>query len=118
MMRVSLSPRGEQAGLLLLEPQTGFTSGLPAVERKKEPITDGPPAVQAINEAVAEARHNPETARSRLALASDGRRDPESLECLRATFAKEGIPSEVLSHDQPDRPFACLRLNDELSDSF
>ena len=90
-------------GLLLLEPQTGFTGGLPAVERKKEPITDGPPAVQAINEAIAEARHNPETARSRFALvASDGRRDPKSLERRRATFAKEGIPSEFLSHYQLD----------------
>jgi hypothetical protein len=37
-------------------------------------------------------RHDPETARSLFALASYGRRDPASLEQLRATFAKEGIP--------------------------
>jgi hypothetical protein len=97
-----LRQRGEQAGLFLPEPQTGFTSGLPAVERKKEPINYWQQAVQAINEAVAEARHNPETARSLFALASYGRRDPESLDRLRATFAKEGIPSEFLSHYQPD----------------
>ena len=42
----------------------------------------------AINEAVAEARHNPETARSLFALASYGRRDPESLESLRITIAR------------------------------
>jgi hypothetical protein len=97
-----LSPRGEQAALFLAEPQTGFTNSLPAVERKKEPIHDWQQAVQAINEAVAEARHNPETARSLFALASYGRRDPESLDRLRVTFAKEGIPSEFLSHYQPD----------------
>lgn len=97
-----LSPRGEQAALFLAEPQTGFTNSLPAVERKKEPINYWQQAVQAINEAVAEARHNPETARSLFALASYGRRDPESLDRLRVTFAKEGIPSEFLSHYQPD----------------
>ncbi len=43
------------------------------------------------------------------ALASYGRRDPASQEQLRATFAKEGIPPEFLSHYEPDGPFACLR---------
>ena len=57
--------------------------------------------VKAINDAVAEARH-----------------DPESLERLRATFTKEGIPPEFLSHYVPDGPFACLRQNDGLSDNF
>ena len=97
-----LSPRGEQAALFLPEPQTGFTNGLPADERKQEPINYWQQAVKVIDEAVAEARHNPETAHSLFALASFGRRDPESLDRLRATFAKEGIPSEFLSHYQPD----------------
>ncbi|HOI65608.1 MAG TPA: transposase, partial [Thiomonas arsenitoxydans] len=61
---------------------------------------------------------NPETARSLFALASYGRRDPASLEQLRATFAKEGIPPEFLSHYEADGPFACLRQNDGLSDKF
>jgi hypothetical protein len=68
--------------------------------------------------AIIEARHNPETARSLFALASYGRRDPASLEPLRATFSREGIPPEFLSHYEPDRPFACLRQNDGLSDNF
>ncbi len=51
-------------------------------------------------------------------LASYGRRDPESLERLRATFTKEGIPRSFLSHYEPEWPFAGLRLNDGLSDSF
>jgi hypothetical protein len=51
-------------------------------------------------------------------LASYGRRDPASLEQLRATFAKEGIPPEFLSHYEPAEPFACLRQNDGLSDKF
>jgi hypothetical protein len=58
---------------------------------------------------VAEARHNPEAARSLFALASYGRRrDPDSLMQLRATFAEEGIPPEYLSHYQPDEPLTCL----------
>lgn len=96
-----LSPRGEQADLFLPEPQTGFTNGLPADERKKEPINYWQEAVKAINEVVAEAKHNPETARSLFTLASYGRRDHESLEELRAMFAKEGIPPEFLSHYVP-----------------
>jgi hypothetical protein len=113
-----LLPRGEQAALFLTEPQTGFTHGLPAKERKQEPVNYWQEAVKAINDAVAEARHNPETARSLFAVASFGRRDPESLERLRATFTKEGIPPEFLSHYVPDGPFACLRQNDGLSDKF
>ena len=31
----------------------------------------------------------------------DGRRDPESLERLRPTFANEGIPLDFLSHYKP-----------------
>ncbi|MXS85459.1 hypothetical protein ABO04_05925 [Nitrosomonas sp. HPC101] len=75
-------------------------------------------AVQAINESIIEARHNPETARSLFELASYGRHDPASLEQLRATFAKEGIPPEFLSHYKPDGSFAYLRKNDGLSDNF
>lgn len=97
-----LRPRGEQAALFLPEPQTGFTNGLPADERKKEPVNHWQAALQAIDEAIAEARHNPETARALFRLASSGRRDPESLERLRVTFAKEGIPLEFLSHYVPD----------------
>ena len=111
-------PRGEQAALFLTEPQSGFTNGLPAKVAKQEPVNYWQEAVKAINDAVVEARHNPETARSLFAVASFGRRDPESLERLRATFAKEGIPPEFLSHYEPDGPFACLRQNDGLSDKF
>jgi hypothetical protein len=92
-----LTPRGEQARLLLPEPQTGFTNGLSANERKPDPVNYWQRAVQAIDEAIAEARHNPETARSLFALASYGRRDPVSLEQLRATFAMEQIPLEFLT---------------------
>ena len=113
-----LSARGEQAELFLPEPQAGFTNGLPAGERKQEPVNYWQQAVKAIDEAIIEARHNPETARSLFVLASFGRRDADSLERLRVTFAKEGIPLEFLSHYVPDGPFACLSLNDGLSDKF
>ena len=78
----------------------------------------GQEAAKALNEAVAEARHNPKAARSLFAVASYGRRDPASLEQLRVMFASKGIPMEFLSHYVPFEPFACLRLNDGLSDKF
>lgn len=111
-----LSPLGEQGTLFLPESQTAFTNGLPVVECKTEPVNYWQDAVKAINEAVAEARHNPQTARSLFTVASFGRRDPESLERLRVTFTKEGIPPEFLSYYVPDGLFACLRQNNELSD--
>lgn len=113
-----ISPRGELAKLFWQEPRTGFTIGLPAVEREKEPVNYWQEAIKAINEAFAEARHNPETARSLFNVASWGRRDPESLQNLRDMFVKEGIPSEFLSHYAPEEPFACLRQNDGLSDKI
>ena len=113
-----LSPRGELATLFRSEPQTEFTNGLPAVERKKEPVNYWQQALKAINDAIIEARHDSEIARSLFAMASFGQRDPESLERLRVTFTKEGIPPEFLSHYEPDGPFTCRRLNDGLSDKF
>ena len=114
-----VSPHGEQAGLFLPEPQTGFTNGLSADERKNAPIDYWQEAFKAIKEAVAEARHNPETARSLFALAAYGRRrDSDSMMQLRTTFAEGGIPLEYLSHYEPDKPFAFLRINDGLSDKF
>ena len=113
-----ISPPGEQAKLFWPEPQTGFTSGLPPKAPKPDTVNHWQRAVQAIDEAIIEARHNPETARSLFALASYRRRDPVSLERLRATFAKEGIPPEFLSHYEPAGPFACLSQNDGLSDKF
>ena len=96
-----LSPHGEQATLFLSEPNTGFTNGLTTAERKKEPVNHWQEAVKALNEAVAEVRHNAERARSLFALFAFGRRDSESLERLRVMFAKEGIPPEFLSHYVP-----------------
>jgi hypothetical protein len=114
----ALFPRGEHAPLFLAEPQTGFTNGLPEKKPKPEPVNHWQRAAQAIGEAIIEARHNPETARSLFTLASYGRRDPESLERLRLTFANEGIPLEFLSHYEPCTPFAYRSQNDGLSDKF
>ena len=111
-------PHGERAALFLLEPQTGFTNGMPEKKRKPEPIDHWREAIKALNEAIAEARHNCETARSLFTLASYGRRDPESLDRLRDTFAQEGIPPEFLSHYVPREPFAFLSMNDGLSDKI
>ncbi len=114
----ALLPRGEHVALFLTEPPTGFTNGLPEKKPKPQPVNHWQRAAQAIGEAIMEARHNPETARSLFALASYGRRDHESLERLRLTFANEGIPLEFLSHYEPCTPFACLSQNDGLSDKF
>lgn len=118
MEKRAVSPRGEKAKLFWQEPRTAFTIGHPAVDRKKEPVNHWQEAMKAINEAFAEARHNPETAHTPFNLASWNRRDPESLQDLRDMFVKEGIPSEFLSHYVPEAPFAFLRQNDGLSDKI
>ena len=111
-------PHGGLGALFLSEPQTGFTNGLPEKKRKPEPVDHWQEAVKALNEALAEARHNRESARSLFTLVSYGQRDPESLDRLRATFAQEGIPPEFLSHYVPNGPFAFLSMNDGLSDKI
>jgi hypothetical protein len=111
-----LRSQGEQAELFIPEPQTGFTTGISVVQKNIEPADHWKEAIEAINEAVVDARHNPATARSLFALASYGQRDPESLARVRAIFAENGIPPEFLSHYIPDGPFTFIRLNDGLSD--
>lgn len=91
----TISPPGEFATLFRQEPQTGFTNGLAASERKTEP---GHYLQAAIDEAIDEARYDPESARSLFDLASRGERDSESLQRLRDMFVKNGIPSDFLSH--------------------
>jgi DNA invertase Pin-like site-specific DNA recombinase len=113
-----ISPPGEQAKLFWTEPQAGFSSGLPAKAPKPEPINYWQRAVQAI----IEARHNPETARALLALASHGLRELASLEQLRATDLQRdaliavGVDAAHLYEDhasgkREDRPglAACLK---------
>src|SRR5690606_37959705 len=113
-----LHSHGDQANLFMPEPQTGFTTGISVVHKNIEPAGHWKEAIEAINEAVVDARHNPETARSLFALASYGQRDPESLARVRAMFAENGIPPEFLSHYVPDGPFTSIRSNDGLSDWF
>jgi hypothetical protein len=100
-----LAPRGEQAELFLQEPQIEFTTGLPADMQQKKLINHWQKAMQAINEAIVAARRDPDTARSLFALASYGRRDPASLEHLRAMFSEMRIPLDFLSHYDPNEPF-------------
>lgn len=100
-----LAPRGEQAELFLPEPQAEFTNGLPADEQQKKLINHWQEAMRAINEAIVEARRDPETARSLFALVSCGRRDSASLEHLRAMFSEMRIPLDFLSHYDPNGPF-------------
>ncbi|AWK15112.1 TniQ family protein (plasmid) [Candidatus Fukatsuia symbiotica] len=94
-----LSPYGEQAELFLTEPQTKFINGLqPTDTGKNEPINYWREAAKAIEEAIIEARHNPEAARSLFWLASYGQHDPDYLKQLHALFTEVKIPLEFLSH--------------------
>lgn len=93
-----VSPRGDQAELFLPEPQIGFTNDQPADNQDKESTDSWQKMVKAIQEEIAEAKHNPEVARSLFSVASYGRRDPDFLENLRTTFIESGIPPEFLSH--------------------
>ncbi|KLU16105.1 MULTISPECIES: TniQ family protein [Xenorhabdus] len=102
-----LNPYGKQADLFLPEPQSDFTNGLPTNGNKRS-LNPWQNLTDALNAAVAEARHNPDTARSLC--------DPESLEKLRTLFVEVGIPLEFVSHFNPDEPFTSLRINDGLSD--
>ena len=113
-----LNAAGEFADLFVQEPQREFTNGLPVHVGSEEPVNYWQKAAEAIEEAVLDARHNPETARSLFRLASYGRNDPASLEQLRAIFAKEQIPAEFLLHYEPAEPFTCHTLSNGLSDSF
>lgn len=94
----ALLPNGKHAALFLTEPQTSLANSLSQQRSKPEPVNHWQRATQALNEVIIEAQQSPQTARSLFALASYGRRDPESLERLRLTFANEGIPLDFLSH--------------------
>jgi hypothetical protein len=111
-----LNAAGEFAGLFVQEPQTEFTNGLLVRVGSEEPVNYWRKAAEAIEEAVLDSRHNPETARSLFRLASYGRSDPASLEQLRAIFAKEQIPAQFLLHYESAEPFTCLTLKNGLSD--
>ena len=113
-----LNAGGEFAGLFLPEPHVEFTNGLQADARAKDPVNYWQKSAKAIEDAILEARHNPETARALFQLASYGRHDPASEERLLAIFAKEQIPTEFLLHYEPKEPFTCLTLNNALSDNF
>ncbi len=92
-----LDAAGEFAGLFVQEPQREFTNGLPVRVGFEEPANYWRKAAEAIEKAVLDARHNPETARSLFGLASYAQNDHDSLEQLRAIFAKVQIPAEFLS---------------------
>ena len=86
------------------EPQREFTNGLPVHVGPEEPVNYWRKAAKAIEEAVLDARHNPETARSLFRLASYGRNDPASLEQVRAIFAKSKFQSNfcyIMSQQSP-----------------
>jgi len=101
-----LVPGGEQAELLFLtKPESEIIYGLPVDQQKKKSIDRWQAVTLALNEAILEAQRNPAEARSLFALASYGRRDPASLELLRATFAEMQIPLEFLSHYNLNEPF-------------
>ena len=108
-----ISPPGEHAKLFWSEPQTRFTSGLPAKAPKPEPVDHWQRVIQAIDEAIIEARHNPETARSLFALAFmvGATRFPWN-SC--APPSRRKASPEFLSHYEPSLPFAYLRQNDRL----
>ncbi len=101
-----VSPLGEQGELFLPEPQAGFTIGQPTLWYKKVQFTSLQKALRACDEAIAEARRNPETARSLFMIAAHGRRDARTLTYLRGLFDEMGVPPEYLSHLFTEEPFA------------
>ena len=104
-----ISPPGEQAKLFWSEPQTGFTSGLPTKAPKPEPINHWQRTVRPSMRPSLKRGTTPTDGTLAVRVGFLWSARPASLEQLRATFAKEGIPLEFLSHYEPDGPFACLR---------
>ena len=91
-----LSPSGEQSTLFLPEPMTRLTNDLSVDNRLERPTNHWQETFKVIDQTIAEARYNPDTARSLFALASCGRRDPGQLEKVRITFASLKIPLDIL----------------------
>lgn len=114
----AITPSGEHADLFYPIPHNGFTNGLIPEKRQMELHSIWQGTVEAIKEALVEAKHNPEIACFLFALASYGRHNPEHLSSLREIFASEGIPPEFLSHYVPDGPFTCRRISDGINDNF
>lgn len=94
----------EQAELFVPEPQTGFTASFPLAQKNSEPV-HWKEAIGAINEALVNARNNPEAASSLLALACYKQCASHSLAPVRAMFAKNNISPKFLSHCVVDKPF-------------
>ncbi|MBB4099628.1 hypothetical protein GGR46_003200 [Sphingomonas kyeonggiensis] len=105
-----LQPMGAQASLFVPERRTEFTNGLPAAAREAAEIARWDDAITVINDAIADARHNPDTARFLYTLAACGYpRNPESVERLLGYFDELEIPREFLPLNLPLPPFAGLR---------
>jgi hypothetical protein len=59
-----LRPAGQQADLFLTEPMSEFTNGLAPTPPTNMPMNYGQECIKAIDKALIEARHDPETARA------------------------------------------------------
>jgi hypothetical protein len=55
-------------------------------------------AMAALDEVIAEARHNPATARALFNLAWHGRTDPDSIQQAEVLMAELKVPVDFLSH--------------------
>lgn len=99
-----LRPIGEQAALFLPEPGANFVNVVP-IEVQELTQMNFWRAMNAFNDVIIEAHHNPHTACFLFALlASEHRETPDSLEKLRRDLEQLGIPREYLPLNSPRYP--------------
>lgn len=97
----ALSPKGQDAALFLPEPWIPPIAASSARDGSHNPIYYWRRAMEAIDEAVAQSRRDPEAARMLFAIASRDYRDtPAELARVRADCIGLGIPPGFLSYKQ------------------
>ncbi|MGK3957652.1 TniQ family protein [Arthrobacter sp. R4] len=96
---------------------------LPEPERLVDPETRPQPKTaaklsglelvkEALDRALEDARHNPETAQALFSFATHGRTDTATLDTLNQRMVDLGIPAEYLSHKLPGRPSTAHKISD------
>lgn len=89
----ALIVQGAQADLFLSEPLTEVAEGCQPPSPPREAVNPWPATMAALEEAIAEARHNPEMAQTLFNIVLFGRRDAESIRQTQALLTDLRVPA-------------------------
>lgn len=93
-----LSARGAQAELFLPEPMKEIADGRQPPKLPGEEVNLWRAGMAALEETIAEARHDPKAAQTFFNMSLFGRKDADSIQSVRGMLVKMGIPDDFLSH--------------------